>query len=260
MTNKTCSTLEPDTVTTPNVVSNAVAPVKSFFDKLTRKGHAPRRHKSPLDLAWSRFQDYSQILMLFGIAITLLYIFWIAIPVMIENKSGAPFFPSLPKVNSIILFVHAVLAVPPLIIGMPAFSRHIRNASLKVHRWIGTTYCICIWISALLGIMLAVANPYGPFARLGFSMLGIVWFTTTWLAYKTGRNRDIVSHRRWMIRSYAVTLAVVSIRPMFWFGPLWGLDYQTWYILCTWMCWVPNLIIGEIYMRVTKPNGHLQYG
>ncbi|MEO0730301.1 MAG: DUF2306 domain-containing protein, partial [Pseudomonadota bacterium] len=69
--------------------------------------------------------------------------------------------------------------------------------------------------------------------------------------------KDFVSHRRWMIRSFAVTLAVVSIRPMFIFAPMTGLPHEVWYPALTWLCWVPNLLIGELYLRATMFTGRL---
>lgn len=109
--------------------------------------------------------------------------------------------------------------------------------------------------------MLAVANPHGLWAKLGFGTLAVVWFVTTTFAYVTARRKDFAAHRVWMIRSFAVTLAVVSIRPMGLFGPLLpGFTVDEWYVLLTWMCWVPNLMIGEIYARMTTPAGRLRLG
>jgi len=233
---------------------------RDFIQKIRTPGPSElrKRKQTGITYAWQRSRDYGQMLIAGGVFLTSLYVVLIAMPLVIEGKSAAPFFKYWPIVNWIILIIHAALAMPPLVIGLAAFSKRIRNASLKVHRWIGTIYCVCIWISAILGIMLAVANPHGMWARLGFSCLGLTWFVTTWFAYTTGRARNIVDHRRWMIRSYAVTLAVVSIRPMFIFGPFGSIDPVTWYILCTWMCWVPNLLIGEIFILVTKSSGALK--
>ncbi len=222
----------------------------------------PVRKKRPMgfhDLIWDRFQTYGKIFLGTAILLTLLYLFAFPLPLIFSEPIGAPIFRAWPKVNWIILLTHAVTAIPPLIIGIIAFSKRLRNASLKWHRWIGTTYCICIWISAALGIMLAIANVHGPIAKFGFGFLGIGWFTTTWFAYTSARAKNILSHRRWMIRSYALTLAVVSIRPLFSMEPVLGISTENWYLMATWACWVPNLIMAEIYIRATQPTGKLKY-
>ena len=208
---------------------------------------------------WERFQLYGFAGLSTAIALTLAFVLLIGLPVALHNKTASPVFPDKTQLNFAILVVHILTAIPPLALGMFAFSRRVRNASLRAHRWIGTTYCIAIWISAVTGVLLALANQHGIIAKLGFGGLGVGWFLTTYLAYKTGRAKDIVNHRRWMIRSYALTLAVVSIRPMFLMQPPFGLEAEAWYLIATWACWVPNLCLGELYIRVTKPNGKLKY-
>jgi len=181
----------------------------------------------------------------------------LVLPRMGTSLNGSPIIPDWQAFNNAVLNTHILFAIPPLLVGLFAFSTRARRWSPKLHRRIGTFYCICIWLSAVTGFLLAVANEHGLAAKGGFGLLAIAWFTTTWQAYVTARRKDFVTHRRWMIRSYAITLAVVSVRPMFLFGPPAGLDYEIWYQMVTWLCWVPNLIIAEIYLRITHYSGRL---
>jgi len=218
---------------------------------------APSAHVT--GLIWSKFQLYGTAVLITLIVLTLLFVFFVAVPTVLKHQIASPVFPDQAQLNYAILLIHVATAIPPLALGMFAFAKGIRNASLRAHRWIGTIYCVTIWISAITGILLALANQNGVLAKMGFGCLGVAWFSTTYLAYKTGRAKNIVSHRRWMIRSYAVTLAVVSIRPMFLLPPPLGLDFSIWYVMATWLCWVPNLILAETYIRLTRPNGRLKY-
>ncbi|MEM9668409.1 MAG: DUF2306 domain-containing protein [Pseudomonadota bacterium] len=208
---------------------------------------------------WDRVQFYGNALIYAGITFTIIYLAMIAVPNVLKTVAASPFFPDWPVGNWIVLLIHIATAIPPLLIGPFAFSKKLRAKNLKWHRWIGVTYCVCIWISAVTGVMLATANQHGIVAKSGFGFLGVTWFLTTWFAYTTGRARDITSHRRWMLRSYAVTLAVVSIRPMFLIDVPFGLTADDWYRLTTWLCWVPNLLIAEAYIRITKPNARLVF-
>ena len=222
----------------------------------TRNAIKPVKKKS--GAVWERVQLYGSATLTSLITLTLLFLFIIALPTVLGHKTASPVIPNQAELNFAILMIHIVTAIPPLGIGMFAFSKRIRNASIRIHRWIGTTYCVSIWISAVTGVMLAMANQNGILAQMGFSGLGISWFVTTYLAYRTARAKNIVSHRRWMIRSYALTLAVVTIRPIFILPPPFHLDPMVWYTMATWLCWVPNLLLGELYIRVTKPNGKLK--
>ena len=89
-------------------------------------------------------------------------------------------------------------------------------------------------------------------ARAGFMTLAVFWFMTTLLAYTTVRKFDFAAHRKWMLRSYAVTLATVTVR--FIHEPI-GLSEEIWYPMMTWACWVPNLLIAELYIQITDNQG-----
>lgn len=206
---------------------------------------------------WSALQRLFYGCATIGVALTTAYICVFALPHVATGLKASPVVPGWPVFNGTLLSLHILFALPPLLLGVLAFSTTVRRWSPHLHRHFGTIYCLCIWLSAVTGLFLALANKHGLVAKAGFSMLAIAWFTTTWQAYATARRRDFVTHRRWMFRSYAITLAVVSVRPMFMFGPPAGLDDETWYQIITWLCWVPNVIVGELYLRLTYHSGRL---
>lgn len=200
------------------------------------------------------FHRYAYRAIVLGVLITLFYI-WYIFPGI---TSAAPLFPSQPHLNVLILQAHIFTAIPPLLLGLIAFHPVMRRNDIKLHRWVGTLYCVSIWLSSITGILLASANTRGIVPQLGFGLLGVMWFFTTYQAYVTGRSRQLIKHREWMIRSYALTLAVVSVRPMFWFGPPGFINPEHWYPMVSWLCWVPNLMAGEIYLRLTTFAGKLK--
>lgn len=183
-----------------------------------------------------------------------IYLFMFVVPKMLGVTQSVP---GMPMTSFVVLLVHAVTAVPPLVIGLVAFNPALRRRSMGTHRFLGKLYCYCIWISSVTGILLATGNHAGLGAQLGFGTLGLVWLVTTTFAYRTGRAKKIPAHRIWMIRSYATTLAVVTVRPLLWFGPAEGFEPAEWTVFISWACWIPNLILAEIYLRITTFNGRL---
>src|SRR3954467_1731561 len=65
------------------------------------------------------------------------------------------------------------------------------------------------------------------------------------------RQRQVQHHRKWMIRNYSLTFAAVTLR--IWlliFILIAGIEnYETSYIIISWLCWIPNLLIAEFYVR-----------
>jgi hypothetical protein len=86
-------------------------------------------------------------------------------------------------------------------------------------------------------------------ASFGFAILAVLWLSSTWLAFQSARARDFSAHRHWMIRSFALTAAAISLRLGLPIAPALGYDFTTGYIVMSWASWIINLAIAEIYLR-----------
>ena len=116
-----------------------------------------------------------------------------------------------------LLIPHTLFSLIALLAGPIQFSSRFRQRHLKFHRVLGRIYVISVLIGALSGIALAAGRPGMP----GTSMQAAAWIVCTAAAFITARNRQIVQHRQWMARSYAVTFTFVSSRvlnlwPRYW--------------------------------------------
>jgi uncharacterized membrane protein len=116
-----------------------------------------------------------------------------------------------------LLIPHTLAGIFALSIGPIQFSSRIRQRYLKFHRVLGRIYVISVFIGAATGVALASGRPGFP----GTSMQAAAWVVCTSAALVTARNRQIIQHRQWMARSYAVTFTFVSSRvlnlwPRYW--------------------------------------------
>ena len=70
------------------------------------------------------------------------------------------------------------------------------------------------------------------------------------VSYVRIQQRDIQAHRQWILRSFALTLAAITLRIYVFLGS-WSFDLAqpTSYATIAWLSWVPNLIICEWYLR-----------
>src|ERR1700726_1387585 len=119
-----------------------------------------------------------------------------------------------------LLIPHTLCGVTALLAGPMQFSSRLRQRPLKFHRLLGRIYVISVFIGAFTGIALAAGRPGMP----GTSMQAAAWIVCTTAAFITARNRQILQHRQWMARSYAVTFTFVSSRvlnlwPRYWSHP-----------------------------------------
>jgi uncharacterized membrane protein len=116
-----------------------------------------------------------------------------------------------------LLIPHTLCGFIALLAGPVQFSSRFRQRHLKFHRVLGRIYVVSVFIGALSGIAVAAGRPGLP----GTSMQAAAWMVCTTAAFITARNRQIVQHRQWMARSYAVTFTFVSSRvlnlwPRYW--------------------------------------------
>jgi hypothetical protein len=151
------------------------------------------------------------------------------------------------------LLTHIVGGVFALATGPFQFSRQLRIRHLTLHRWIGYVYLVAIALGSFAGFRIALESFGGVSAHFGFGMLAILWLITTAMAYRRILQRRIQSHREWMIRSFALTFAAVTLRlwiPLFVGGM--RIDFLPAYQTISWLCWVPNLIVAELLVNNSR--------
>ena len=151
------------------------------------------------------------------------------------------------------LMTHIISSMLAILIGPFQFLPGIRKGRwLKLHRWLGRTYLLSVLFGGMSGLYMATLSYGGMVSHLGFAALACAWMYTGYRAYRHIRNKDIESHRRWMIRNYALTFAAVMLRiyaPLS--GPA-GFEFLTAYQAIAWLCWVPNLFVAEWIVRRSR--------
>ena len=145
-------------------------------------------------------------------------------------------------------FAHITLG-PLALALMPAqFSRRLRMNRPGLHRWLGRLYGVAILIAGLGGLLMALGTHAGLSAAWGFGLLAVAWLATTAIAIRHAMVRRIADHKRWIIRSAALTFAAVTLRIEL---PILAmtLGFETGYPIVAWLCWVPNMLIAEWWLR-----------
>lgn len=136
-----------------------------------------------------------------------------------------------------------------LMIGWTQFSNKWRNKYVTWHRNIGKIYLISVLISGICGVGIGFFANGGWISELGFISLGIIWLTSSALAYIRVRQKNFIDHEYWMIFSYAACFAAVTLR--IWL-PLLTIaigDFIPAYRIVAWLCWVPNVLFAWWLVR-----------
>ena len=150
------------------------------------------------------------------------------------------------------LMVHAGLAATALLLGPFQFLSRVRAARPRLHRGMGRVYVVACIGGGIAGLILATGATSGPIAQWGFGVLAVSWVTCAVQAWRLALARRFPEHREWMIRSFALTFAAVTLRLYLPIAPILGYPFVDGYRASAWLCWVPNLLAAELYLRAAR--------
>lgn len=147
------------------------------------------------------------------------------------------------------LDIHVAGAATALLVGPVQFLPRLRARQRALHRWLGRTYVVACLIGGVGGFFLAFGSTAGPIATAGFGGLAVSWIIANVQAWRMALARRFDLHRAWMIRSFALTFAAVTLRLYLPLVPLFGVPFVEGYRAISFLAWVPNLILAELYLR-----------
>ena len=153
-----------------------------------------------------------------------------------------------------VLYLHIVGSALALLLSPWQLSARVRRRIPRLHRVGGRLTLAGIAVGGTAGLVLSPFNAAGPVGTAGFGLLAVVWLGCAAAALRAILRGDVASHRRWAIRTFALTYAGVTLRlwlAVFIVGS--GLDEQTafdrFYPLTAFLSWVPNLLLAEWLLR-----------
>ena len=143
-------------------------------------------------------------------------------------------------------------AAAALVLGALQFLPGLRRGFGPPHRWTGQVYVAGCLVGGAAGLILAPGSHAGPIASAGFGGLAVIWIATTLLGWRAAVRGRLAEHRRWMIRSWALTLAAVTLRIYLPLVMVLDLPFLPWYRAISFLAWVPNLVAAELWLRRTR--------
>lgn len=157
--------------------------------------------------------------------------------------------------HPLLAYLHIVPGVVYLLGACLQVSRRFRTRHYTVHRRMGRVVVTCGLLSGLLVFAFGVPYAFGGVSESIAAVVFGVWFVACLvLALRAIRRRDIVQHRRWMIRGFAVSLGVGIIRA--WVGILYGTGMTTLssaFAIGFWLGLGLGVLGGELWLRSTPP-------
>ncbi|MGY1706212.1 DUF2306 domain-containing protein [Geodermatophilus sp. SYSU D00697] len=174
-----------------------------------------------------------------------------------EGQALAANYVARPPLVRLAFALHVGFGGLALLLSPLQFLHRLRARAPGVHRWVGRLTLVSIAVAGLAGLVLAAHSLAGPVGTAGFGTLALLWLACAATAFRAIRRGDVAAHRRWMVRTFALTYAAVTLRLQLGLlvavqAGLFGVDGDTAfgraYLLVPFLSWVPNLLAAELYL------------
>jgi hypothetical protein len=153
-----------------------------------------------------------------------------------------------------IFYIHVYSSIFTLFFCVIQFVKITSMTMKKIHQFIGKLYFyITVFLAAPSGIFIGIYANGELIAKTAFVLLGILWWIFTVVAIVKIKQKNIQSHRNFMLRSYALALSALTLRAwkvilVYLFHPAPMDVYQ----IIAWLGFIPNLLLIEWYIYKTK--------
>jgi uncharacterized membrane protein len=159
-------------------------------------------------------------------------------------------------------FVHIIPGTLFMILGPFQFVKSLRTRRPALHRWSGRAFIALSYIIGVSALAMSFQMSIGGANETAATTLFAIWFLfalTKGFLHALRRNFNL--HREWMIRAYAIGLAVATVRPII--GAFFAsrrLSPQEFFGIAFWIGFTLHLIAAEMWINYTRTGGALPDG
>src|SRR5215831_9023755 len=114
-----------------------------------------------------------------------------------------------------LVLTHILPAMLFMVLGPLQFVRGLRSRYPQIHRWSGRIFLAASAVVGITGLKLAFGKTVGGLdEKAAIILFGTFFLICFAKAFWHALRREFTRHREWMIRGYAIGLAVATIRPI----------------------------------------------
>lgn len=154
----------------------------------------------------------------------------------------------------VVFYIHVCSSIFTLIAGFTQFNDALLKKRPQLHRFIGKVYVLVVlFLAAPSGFFIGLYANGGFYSKIAFVLLSLLWFYFTLKSFLAIKKHQIVSHKAFMLRSFALAFSAVTLRLwkvilVYLFHPA-PMDL---YQIIAWLGWIPNLLLIEYYIYKQK--------
>jgi hypothetical protein len=155
-------------------------------------------------------------------------------------------------------YLHIFAGMFCITAALTQFSSYILKKRKAIHVWMGKIYVVVVIVlGAPTGLYMSFFAK-GSFLERGlFMFMAIFWLYTTIKGLQTIKQRNVLAHKNWMIRSYSMAMTAVTFRIYHILFYYYGVDHLQNYEISLWISVLGNMFIAE-YIIYRKSKSYLK--
>src|SRR5689334_16707946 len=165
-----------------------------------------------------------------------------------------------------LVLTHILPAMLFMVLGPLQFVRGLRSRYPQVHRWSGRIFLAASAVVGISGLRLAFGKTVGGLdEKAAIALFGTFFLISLAKALWHALRREFAQHREWMIRGYAIGLAVATIRPIM--GTFFAAALMSghapqpkeFFGTAFWIGFTLQTIAAEIWINHTRPHQPVEF-
>ena len=160
---------------------------------------------------------------------------------------------------------HILPAMLFMVLGPLQFVRSLRSKYPQFHRWSGRIFLTASAVVGMTGLTMAFGKTIGGVdEKAAITLFGTFFLVALTKALWHALRREFAQHREWMIRGYAIGLAVATIRPImatFFAAALlrgYTPEPKEFFGTAFWIGFTLQMIAAEMWINHTRPTAAAQ--
>ncbi len=156
--------------------------------------------------------------------------------------------------NPFLTLLHILPGMIFLVLGALQFVKKIRLNYINFHRWSGRIYLSLGLVIGLSAIAMSYTIRFGGYVETAaVTVFGSFFLFSLGKAYCHIRRKEFASHREWMIRAYAIGLAVATMRPIIGlFFAFSNIPFHEFFGYIFWIAFILHAFVAEKWIRYTR--------
>src|SRR2546429_392428 len=168
-------------------------------------------------------------------------------------------------IQVILTVSHVSPAMLFMVLGPLQFVRGLRDISPQVRRRSGRVFLTASAVVGVTGLTMAFGKTIGGIdEKAAITLFGTFFLIALAKALWHALRREFAQHREWMIRGYAIGLAVATIRPIM--GTFFAAavirghapDLHQFFGTAFWIGFTLQTIAAEVWVNCTRPTAAAQ--